>query len=278
MSGGDDSDDSDNDSGDRDRDRGDLGNVILLPGFSRPRQDTPRTPPPRTVLPPPSQNLEHIEQSGPPADHLIEAALEAMLLAADGPVTIDQLNLWLEDPGKRRIRTALHNLQTRWKRENRGIILVQVARGWQLRTDVRFARWVSTMRGGKPMRLSRAALETLAVVAYRQPVTRSEIEELRGVDSGGVLRMLTHIVGRSEVPGRPLIYGTTPGFLSMFGLRDLSDLPTLRDLRELQRDSREGPGAGSAPTPKQPRRPPELTLDDLTDPDDDPDILDGYEE
>ncbi|MFT5682005.1 MAG: segregation and condensation protein B [Myxococcota bacterium] len=263
-SGTDDSDDDDRGDG-----RGNLGNVILLPGFARPKQRTgPSRPPQRIVAPPPSEGLEHIEQTGPPADHLIEAALEAMLLASDGPSTIDQLNLWLEDPGKRRVRTALHNLQTRWKRENRGITLVQVARGWQLRTDVRFARWVATMRGGKPMRLSKAALETLSVVAYRQPVTRSEIEELRGVDSGGVMRMLCerqlcHVIGRAEVPGRPLIYGTTPGFLSMFGLRDLSDLPTLRDLRALQRDTREGPAAGSAPTPKPKRRPPELRLRSL---------------
>ncbi|MDG1480481.1 MAG: SMC-Scp complex subunit ScpB [Myxococcota bacterium] len=247
----------------------DLGNVILLPGFGRPKQRSgPNRPPPRTVALPPSEGLEHIEKSGPPADHLIEAALEALLLASDGPATIEQLNTWLEDPGKRRVRSALYNLQTRWKRENRGIILVQVARGWQLRTDVRFSRWVATMRGGKPLRLSKAALETLAVVAYRQPVTRAEIEELRGVDSGGVLRMLcerqlTHVTGRAEVPGRPLIYGTTPGFLSMFGLRDLSDLPTLRDLRALQRDTREGPAAGSAPTPKPERRPPGLTRADI---------------
>ena len=78
-------------------------------------------------------------------------------------------------------------------------------------------------------------------------------------------RQLTHVIGRAEVPGRPLIYGTTPGFLSMFGLRDLSDLPTLRDLRELQRDTSEGPSAGSPPTPKQERRPPQLSLDSFSD-------------
>ena len=104
------------------------------------------------------------------------------------------------------------------------------------------------MRGGRPVKLSHAALETLSIVAYRQPVTRSEVEGLRGVDSGGVLRMLCErglvaVTGRREGPGRPLIYGTTPEFLAMFSLRDLSDLPTLRDLRELRMDDpREGVG------------------------------------
>ncbi len=243
-----------------DDEREGFGNVILLPGLQRPSTPRPRqrlTPPPR------QEGLETIEQVGPPAEHMLEPALEAMLLAAEGPVTVEQLNLWLEDPGKRPIRLALYNLQRRWSRDNRGIRIVQVARGWQFRTDSRFARWVATMRGGKPVRLSKAALETLAVVAYRQPVTRSELEELRGVDSGGVLRMLcerqlTVVVGRKDDPGRPLIYGTTPEFLAMFGLRDLSDLPTLRDLRELQRDVSEGPAAGNAPSPHIPARPPEV--------------------
>jgi len=114
---------------------------------------------------------------------------------------------------------------------------------------MRAARYVAAMRGEKPLKLSKAALDTLAIVAYRQPVTRAEVEDLRGVDPGGILRMLAErglicITGRKDEPGRPLLYGTTPDFLSMFGLRDLSDLPTLRDLRELQRDdAREGIGS-----------------------------------
>ncbi|MEL6346282.1 MAG: SMC-Scp complex subunit ScpB, partial [Myxococcota bacterium] len=128
--------------------------------------------------------------TGPPPDHLIEPGVEALLFAAEGPMTVDQLNDWLEDPGPRRVREALHRLQTRLRQDGRGFRLVQVARGWQLRTDPRFSRWVAAMRGGKPMRLSKAALEALAVIAYRQPVTRTEVEALRGVDSGGVIRML----------------------------------------------------------------------------------------
>ena len=177
----------------------------------------------------------------PPPEHLLPAAIEALLLAAEGPVSIDQLDRWLGGPGTAKIRAALHAWARRQNSEHGGIRLVQVAKGWQLRTDVRFAPWVAAMRGGRPLRLSRAALDTLAILAYRQPATRSEIEDLRGVESGGVLRMLCErglamVVGRKDVPGRPLLYGTTRGFLSLFNLRDLSDLPTLRDLRELYGD------------------------------------------
>jgi segregation and condensation protein B len=201
-----------------------------------------------------------------------------MLLAAEGAMTVEELDTWLEQPGPRRVREALRGIQRRLRQERRGWQLVEVARGWQLRTDVTFSRWVSAMRGGKPTRLSKAALETLAVVAYRQPVTRAEIEELRGVDVGGVLRTvverdLVTVVGRRDEPGRPLVYGTTTAFLSLFGLRNLSDLPTLRDLRALQEDSAEGPSAGVPPPPKPPPPPPDspapaprLTRDDLVPP------------
>ena len=263
-------------------------NVILLPGLAPRRPDIVRDPSradrddddeltpedlfgplrgrPRSPSSPSDGGLGEVtplEQSGPPPDHLIEPALEALLLAAEGPMTDAELDEWLEKPGRRRVREALSRIQSRMMQEQRGLRLVQVAKGWQLRTDVRFARWVAAMRGGKPTRLSKAALETLSVVAYRQPVTRAEIEDLRGVDSGGVLRMLCErdlatVVGRKDEPGRPLIYGTTPGFLSLFNLRSLSDLPTLRDLRALERDTAEGPAAGSPPTPKPVRRPADL--------------------
>ncbi len=185
----------------------------------------------------------------PPPEHLLRPALEAMMLAADGPVSTNVLNGWLGEPGERAVRDTLREIAADLLREQRGWRLVEVAKGWQLRTDVRFGRWVARMRGGRPQRLSNAAMDVLAVVAYRQPCTRTEVDQLRGVDSGGVLRLLcerglTAVMGRKEVPGRPLLYGTTKNFLSLFGLRDLSDLPTLRDLRELRRDDeRLPPGA-----------------------------------
>ncbi len=185
----------------------------------------------------------------PPAPGMLQGAIEALLLAADGPVSLSQLNTWLAEPGEGVVRDALREVAAELARGQRGWRLVEVAKGWQLRTDIRYGRWVARMRGGRPQRLSPAAMDVLAVLAYRQPCTRAEIDQLRGVDSGGVLRLLCErglaaVMGRKDVPGRPLLYGTTKNFLSLFGLRDLSDLPTLRDLRELRRDDdRLPPGA-----------------------------------
>lgn len=203
-------------------------NVVHLPGLEDDEEDVQAV-------------VQDDGTLAPPPEHLLPAAVQAMLLAAEGPVTVDQLDRWLGAPGPGKIRAALQAWGRRLQAEQGGVRLVQVAKGWQLRTDVRFAPWVAAMRGGRPLRLSRAALDTLAILAYRQPVTRGEVEELRGVESGGVLRMLCErglamVVGRKDVPGRPLLYGTTRGFLSLFNLRDLSDLPTLRDLRDLYGD------------------------------------------
>lgn len=178
---------------------------------------------------------------GKPPPHLVPAVVEALLLASDKPMSISEIDAALCGAGRSTVLSALHDTQARLREQAGGIRLVEVAKGWQLRTDVRTGPWVAAFRGGKPVRLSKAALETLSVVAYRQPVTRSEIEDLRGVDAGGVLRMLCErslvsVTGRADEPGRPLLYCTTNEFLELFGLRDLSDLPTLRDLRELRRD------------------------------------------
>jgi segregation and condensation protein B len=185
----------------------------------------------------------------PPAPSQLQGTIEALLFAADGPLTVPQLNIHLGEPGKAAIRPALYSIQATYRRPGSGIRLVEVAKGWQLRTDIYAARYVASLRGEQPFKLSRAALETLSIVSYRQPVTRSEVEDLRGVDPGGILRMLSErgliaVTGRKDEPGRPLLYGTTPEFLSLFGLRDLSDLPSLRDLRELQQDdARDGIGS-----------------------------------
>ena len=189
------------------------------------------------------------EQLTPPEPHMVEGSVEAILFSTDQPLTDKQINAYLANPGISIVRDCLLRAQSRFRRPGSGIRLVEVAKGWQLRTDMRAARYVAAMKGEKPLKLSKAALDTLAIVAYRQPVTRAEVEDLRGVDPGGILRMLSErslicVTGRKDEPGRPLLYGTTPDFLSMFGLRDLSDLPTLRDLRELQRDdAREGIGS-----------------------------------
>lgn len=208
-------------------------NVIVLPGLATEANNNA------------SEGLESALPSSPPAEHLVEAVVEALLLASDRPLSLDELDAVMCGPGLPSVREALGSIQDRLRRGAGGIRLVEVAKGWQLRTDPRAATWVAALRGGRPSRLSRAALETLTVVAFRQPVARSEVEGLRGVDSGGVMRMLVErelvaVVGRKDEPGRPLLYGTTQHFLEVFGLRDLSELPTLRDLRELADDDARG--------------------------------------
>jgi segregation and condensation protein B len=122
--------------------------------------------------------------------------------------------------------------------EHRGVHLYYVAGGYQFRSARESADFVKTLVAPKPMRMTRAQLETLAIVAYRQPLTRPEVDDVRGVDSGSSLKMLTDrglvkILGRKDEPGRPLVYGTTPGFLEFFGLSSLNDLPTLQEFSDL---------------------------------------------
>jgi len=222
-------------------------NLIVLPGLHPTEAEDWLDPVEEANLP--FESEAGNEEVAPPDENMIVGAVEALLLTADGPLTENQIRTYLAHPSIRAIRGALYRIEDKFRHFGSGIRLVEVAKGWQLRTDVRCAAWVAQMRGEKPLRLSKAALETLAIVAYRQPVSRAEVEDLRGVDPGGVLRMLCErnlvtVTGRKDVPGRPLLYGTTQDFLSVFGLRDLSDLPTLRDLRELQQDdARDGIGS-----------------------------------
>lgn len=172
-----------------------------------------------------------------PAEPALVAAVEALLFASGEPVGTRELAAVL-DVGREEVRAAIAALQDRHRGEASGLRVVRVAGAWQLRTAVPFAGVVMALRGGKPAKLSRAALEVLAVVAYEQPVTKHEIEGLRGVDSGGVLRTLldrdlVRIAGRRDEPGRPLEYATTRAFLEMFSLRGLDDLPSLRERAEL---------------------------------------------
>jgi segregation and condensation protein B len=179
-------------------------------------------------------------EQGPPAAELLLPAVEACLFASPGVVTTAQLAAALR-MSEELVSVALDALRERLVRTGSGLRLAPVGQGWQLRTDARLAPWVAAIRGGKPFRLSRPALETLAIVAFRQPVTKGAVDDIRGVDSGGVLRMLldrglVRMLGRSDEPGRPLTWGTTPAFLELFGMRSLADLPTLKDLRQLQPD------------------------------------------
>ncbi len=124
---------------------------------------------------------------------------------------------------------------------SRGILLIEVANGWQFRTRPENAKLLQSFYDPKPTKISKPSLESLAIVAYRQPITRIEIDMIRGVDSGGVLKTLleknlVRIVGKKEEAGKPLLYGTTSAFLELFGLKGLQELPTLRELRELEEE------------------------------------------
>lgn len=171
------------------------------------------------------------------------AAVEALLFLADKPLGVEQARqaTGLE---AQRIRRALEELQGHYRQGVSGMVLHEVAGGWQLRTSPDVTGYARQFLKVKPQRLTRAALETMAIVAYRQPVTRPEIEEIRGVDSGAVLkalleRRLVKILGKKEEPGRPILYGTTREFLEFFSLKDLASLPTLREFQELSEEHRD---------------------------------------
>jgi segregation and condensation protein B len=197
------------------------------------------------------------EALGPLFGDRLISVLESLLFASERPLTTQRIVELLEEmvaapreasgppayqPGQ--IQDALAQLELSLRAGERGIELHQVAGGWQLRTAAQNAPWVQRLLQAKPVRLSRAQLETMAIVAYRQPVTRPEIDDIRGVDSGGALktlldRQMVRVLGKKEEPGRPLLYGTTREFLEFFNLRDLKDLPTLREYNELTDENRE---------------------------------------
>jgi len=165
----------------------------------------------------------------------LKARVEAVLFSSDTALSMAKLEQVLE-VDTQELRVALQQLQQECHQKGRGVILQEVAGGFQLRTRPEYAPWVMQLRRTRHMNLSRAATETLAIIAYRQPVTRAEIEGLRGVDSGGIVRTLlekdlVRMAGKKDAPGRPLIYATSARFLEIFGLNSLEDLPTLRDLK-----------------------------------------------
>ncbi|HSR58308.1 MAG TPA: SMC-Scp complex subunit ScpB [Candidatus Binataceae bacterium] len=170
----------------------------------------------------------------------LKAIIESLLFAAGEPVSLNRLAAVLDSVPKDEIRNAVGALGAEYSQGGRGLTIEEVAGGYQLRTRKEFAPHIRKLLAGKPPRLSRSLLETVAIIAYRQPVTRPEIEEVRGVDCGGVLetlleRRLIRIAGRKEAPGRPMIYATTAEFLEVFGLKDLDSLPDLKEFQEIER-------------------------------------------
>ena len=169
----------------------------------------------------------------------LKAILEAILFVSPEPVPVARLMSIVGTVSKAEVVQALEILRHDLEQLGRGIQLVQVAGGYRLVTKQEYGPWLKRMEKAKAVqKLSRSALESLAIIAYKQPLVRAEIEEIRGVETSGVLRTLcerklVRIVGRKDVPGRPIMYGTTKFFLEHFGLQDLSQLPPLREFKEL---------------------------------------------
>jgi segregation and condensation protein B len=168
----------------------------------------------------------------------LKAVLEALLFVAPEPLPLKRLREVLPEVPEEEIRAAMQDLGADYG-EGRGVQLVEVAGGYRLVTRPDYSAWVKAYEKIKTAtRLSRSAMETLAVIAYRQPVTRPEIEAVRGVDCAWVLgtllqRRLVRITGRQEAVGRPLLYGTTTEFMEYFGLKDLTELPPLKEFQTL---------------------------------------------
>ncbi len=167
-------------------------------------------------------------------DQDAKKVLEAVLFSTSDVLTIRQILGILGQGDAARIKTLIDELNADYETTNRTFRINRLGDGYQLRTLPMYKTWIRKIEPLRPIRLSQPALETLAIVAYRQPVTRAEVEHVRGVDSSSGLRnllekRLVRIIGKDHAPGRPLIYGTTRDFLSLFNLNSLKDLPTLED-------------------------------------------------
>ncbi len=172
-------------------------------------------------------------------DHELKPILEALLFVSSDPLSIERMQSVLKDVDRKQIKTLLQQMEEEFMLSNSGFHLVEIAGGYQFVTRSDLAPWVKEMeRVRASTRLSRPGLETLAIIAYKQPVTRGEVEMIRGVDAAGVLktlldRKLVKIIGRKEVSGRPMLYGTTRTFLKYLGLTHLAALPTLKEFSEI---------------------------------------------
>jgi segregation and condensation protein B len=202
--------------------------------------------------------------------------IDSLLFVAEETLSLDRLKKILPQAEAEAIREAVAALQAEYDARPGGFYLAEVAGGYQFRSRPEYTPWIRRMVDPKPLRLSKAAMETLAVIAYKQPIIRADVEHIRGVDCGGVLRVLlerklVRVLGRKEIAGRPLIYATTKTFLETFDLKDLHDLPSPKEIEEFGKpplEMRAGvtiePDEGEAPAPAEDTGAPEQA--------------DGYEE
>lgn len=170
---------------------------------------------------------------------LLTSLVEGLIFAHSEPLSVDSIAAVVPGVSSQQIQSVLDELEQEYLQRSRGFLLARVAGGYQFRSLPNLASWILELKKVRPARLSRAALETLAIIAYNQPITRSRIEQIRGVESAGTMknlleRDLVTVVGRKDVPGRPLLYGTSRRFLEVFGLSDLASLPPLPDIESLE--------------------------------------------
>ncbi len=169
--------------------------------------------------------------------------IDALIFASDTPLSIQKIKQLIDEDAAdgltlKEIRQAIDDINQDNKIQRRGFFLQEVAGGYQFRTRPNYASWVKKLKKTRPFRLTQPTLETLAIIAYRQPIIRAEIEKIRGVDSGGVIKALLErglikIVGRKNIAGRPFLLGSTSRFLEVFGLEKLSDMPSLKEFERL---------------------------------------------
>jgi segregation and condensation protein B len=169
-------------------------------------------------------------------DFDVKPILESLFFISDSPIRLETLIEILPESNKEAILEGIRQIQAEYEDRSKGIELTEIAGGYQFRTKPSWAGWVNRLKRAKAVKLSQAALETLAIVAYRQPIIRPVIEEVRGVDSASVLHTLLEkglikMMGRKDLPGRPIVYGTTKTFLELFSLNTLSDLPNLQEIQ-----------------------------------------------
>lgn len=192
------------------------------------------------------------------APEQLRQIIEAILVTAEAPVTPGRLLALFDGLNGRDIREAIDALKSHYDEAGHAFTIAEVAGGFQLATRQDCGPWLRKFHDRRQVRLSQAALETLAIVAFKQPVTRAELEAVRGVDSGGVLHTLLELnlirmAGRSEAIGKPMLFGTTREFLVHFGLKGLADLPRPREIEELlgerwaQQQGEDGPQAAAPP-------------------------------
>jgi segregation and condensation protein B len=190
----------------------------------------------------------------------LKAIIESLIFVSETPLSLERMKEVLGEVNKKDLQRLVSELIEEYQQAaDRGFYLIEVAEGYQFRTRPELADWIRKLKKTKPSSLSQPALETLAIIAYRQPVTRMDVEKIRSVDCGGVLRTLLEkkliqIIGRKDLPGKPLVYGTSKKFLEVFGLKDLASLPTLKDLEGLGPSSQAALFSEMTPPEESPAR------------------------